>query len=232
MSRNDHVSQLADQLERSILSGELAPGDQLPSEREISARMGVSRSVVREALGRLASLGLVRSQHGSGTRVEAPNTRQVTLGYQRLLTRPDFRMEQMAEVRLPLETTIAALAATHRTDEHLKRLEKSQKVLGNPRRSLEAHATADMKFHAILADATGNPLFRTVLAPIQQLLIESRRHTLGRYGSEIAFAHHAKILAAVRAGDARAARKAMREHIDANFKHLRATDRAESGQTS
>jgi GntR family transcriptional repressor for pyruvate dehydrogenase complex len=220
MSRVDHVTQIAAELEQAILSGELAPGDLLPSERDISAQRGVSRSVVREALGRLASLGLVRSVHGSGTRVEAPSSRPVTMGYQRLLSRPDCRLEDLAAVRLPLETTIAALAATRRTDADLERLEKTQQVLGKPRRSLEAHVAADVEFHAALADATGNPLFQVVLAPIQQLLIDSRRRTLGHYGSEIAYRHHGEILAAVRACDAEAATAAMRRHLEANFQHL------------
>lgn len=220
MSHIDRVTTLADQLERAILSGELAPGDPLPSEREISAQMGVSRSVVREAIKRLASLGLVRSVHGSGTRVEAPNSRQVTVGYQRLLTRADFRLQDLAAVRLPLETSIASLAATRRTEADLALLEKTQKVLGNLRRSLEAHVQADLDFHAALANATGNPLFQVVLTPIQELLMESRRRTLGRYGAEIAYQHHAKILDAVRAGDADAAAEAMRLHIQANFQHL------------
>jgi GntR family transcriptional regulator, transcriptional repressor for pyruvate dehydrogenase complex len=221
MPRIDHVSQVAEQLEKSILSGEFMAGDLLPSERELSAQLGVSRSVVREALGRLGTLGLVRSVHGSGTRVEAPNDRQVTLGYQRLLHRPDFRLEHLAEVRLPLETSIAALAAARRADEHLERMRRTQKILGNARRSLESHVQADLDFHATLADATGNPVFQIVLAPILQLLIESRRRTLGRYGSDIAFQHHAKILAAVESSDAEAAGRAMHEHIKANFQHLR-----------
>jgi GntR family transcriptional repressor for pyruvate dehydrogenase complex len=227
MSRVDRVSQLVERFERAILSGEFGPGDQLPSERELSAQMGVSRSVVREALGRLASLGLVRSMHGSGTVVEAPTARQVVVGYQRLFSRPDFRLADLAAVRLPLETTIAALAAAQRTPEHLARLEQAQAVLASPRRSLESHVKADLEFHAALADATGNPLFQVVLAPIQQLLMESRRRTLGRYGSEIAHRHHAKILAAIRAGDGIAAAQAMREHIEANFEHLRREDHRE-----
>jgi DNA-binding FadR family transcriptional regulator len=222
MLRTDRVSQVVSRFEEAILSGQLAPGDQIPSEREISAEMGVSRSVVREALNRLASLGLVRSVHGSGTLVEVPNSRQVTVGYQRLLSRPDFHLHDLAAVRLPLETTIVALAAAQRTEAHLAGLEKTQKVLGNPRRSLEAHIKADLDFHATLAEATGNPLFQVVLAPIQQLLIESRRRTLGHYGSEIAFRHHASILEAVRAGDAAGAVRAMREHIETNFQHLQA----------
>jgi GntR family transcriptional repressor for pyruvate dehydrogenase complex len=223
-SRTDNVSQVADHLERAILTGQMATGDVLPSERGLSAQLGVSRSVVREALHRLASLGLVRSVHGSGTRVEAPTSRAVTVGYQRLLQRPDFRLADLAAVRLPLETIIAALAAQKRTPADLERLAEAQKVLGNPRRSLDVHVQADLDFHAALADATGNPLFQVVLGPIQQLLMESRRRTLGRFGSEIAHRHHAQILAAVAAGDATAAERAMREHIEANFQHLHESD--------
>jgi DNA-binding FadR family transcriptional regulator len=220
MSRIDRVTQLADHFERAILAGELAPGELLPSERELSARMGVSRSVVREALGRLASLGLVRSVHGSGTRVAAADTHQLTVGYRRLLSRPDFRLDDLSAVRLPLETAIAAAAAVRRTDEHLTRLEKTQKILGNPRRPLEAHVKADLEFHAVLAEATGNPLFQVVLAPIQELLIASRWNTLDRYGADLACRHHAAILKAVRAGSSDAAARAMREHIEANMQHL------------
>jgi GntR family transcriptional repressor for pyruvate dehydrogenase complex len=219
MSNVDLVLQLAGQLEQDILSGRLAPGDLLPSERELKAQMGVSRSVVREALHRLASLGLVQSVHGSGTRVAPPTSRQITVGYQRLITLAEWRVEHLAAVRLPLETAIAALAASHRSDEHLERLARTQKVLANARRTLEAHVKADVEFHAVLAEASGNPLFPIVLAPLQELLIESRRRTLGRWGAEIAFRHHGRILAAVEAGDAAAAAQAMREHLEANLEH-------------
>jgi DNA-binding FadR family transcriptional regulator len=225
MSKVDRVSQVADDLEKAILSGKLAPGAQLPSERELSAELGVSRSVVREALGRLASLGLVRSVHGSGTRVAAPDSRQVTVGYQRLLASPAYCLEDLGAVRLPLETAIAAAAAAQRTDAHLERLERTQAVLGNPKRSLEAQVRADQEFHAILADATGNPLFQVVLAPIQELLIQSRWRSLGQFGADLAHKHHARILAAVRAGDSAAAAGAMRAHLEANLQHLGAIDR-------
>jgi DNA-binding FadR family transcriptional regulator len=144
----------------------------------------------------------------------------VTLGFQRLLTRSDMHLEDLAAVRLPLETAIATLAAARRTEDDLNRLAKTQKVLGNGKKSLEAHVKADLDFHALLGEATGNPFFPIVLAPIQQLLIESRRRTLGQYGSALAFEHHAKILAAVAAGDAAGAAEAMRFHIQTNFAHL------------
>jgi DNA-binding FadR family transcriptional regulator len=220
MSKLDRVSRIAERLEKAILAGELAPGDNLPSERDLSAKLGVSRSVVREALHRLASLGLVKSVHGSGTRVQAPGSKQVTVGYRRLLAGPGYRLDHLAAVRLPLETAIASAAAANRTEEHLARLARTQKILGSPRRSLEAHVQADMDFHAVLAEATGNPLFQVMLAPIQELLIESRYHTLGRYGAALACEHHARILQAVEAGDAEAAARAMREHLEANLQHL------------
>jgi DNA-binding FadR family transcriptional regulator len=220
MARADRVTEVARHIEQAILSGKLAPGDLLPSERDISAEVGVSRSVVREAIGRLSSLGLVRSVHGSGTRVEAPSDKPITAGYRRLLRRGEFRLSDLAAVRLPLETAIAGLAARHRTAENLERLARTQEVLGNPRRGLEAHVQADLEFHAVLAEASGNPLFGIVLAPIQELLIESRRRTLGRHGAGLAHGHHAAILGAVEAGDVEAATRAMRAHIEANFEHL------------
>jgi len=227
MSRIDRVSKIAGRLEQQILSGELAPGAQIPSERDISAKLGVSRSVVREALGRLASLGLITSVHGSGTRVGKPTTRQLTIGYQRLLSRDDVHLQDVWAVRMPLETAIAALAAANRDDDHLARMEKTQKILGNPRRSLEAHAKADLEFHWTLAEASGNPVFAVVLSPIQELLILSRRRTLGRYGSQIAFEHHAEILKAVADKNADRAAAAMRRHLRANLAHLVAEERRE-----
>jgi GntR family transcriptional repressor for pyruvate dehydrogenase complex len=234
MSHTDHATQIAAELERSILSGRYAPGDRLPSERELSSQLGVSRGVVREALGRLTSLGLIQATVGSGTRVAAPNTRQVTLGYQRLLSQPHYQLADLAAVRLPLETTIAALAAAHHTDAHLARLVGTQTILGDPNRSLEEHIQADLDFHATLADATGNPLFQVILAPIQELLIESRRRTLGQFGAELAHRHHASILAAVQRRDADAASQTMRHHLEANYRHLSGgeTNAPQSGPTT
>ena len=213
MSTADREKYVAAQLEEQILSGKFAPGDLLPPERMISEQLKVSRSVVREALGRLASVGLVKSHHGSGTRVASPSSKTLTAGYERMLKVGAFSLNDLTAVRLPLEALMARLAATHRTEQHLTELEKTQKVLGNPRRSLESHIEADLEFHSILAEASGNPIFQIVLAPIQELLIESRRRTLGRDGAEVAHAHHERILAAVRSSLPDDAETAMRNHL-------------------
>jgi GntR family transcriptional repressor for pyruvate dehydrogenase complex len=220
MANADRVAVVVRHFEQAILSGQLAPGDLLPAERSISDDMKISRSVVREALGRLASMGLVRSVHGSGTRVEAPSPRPIAEGYQRLLRQGQFDLAHLAQVRLPLETTIAHLAARFRTEEQLARLDQAQAVLGDPAAGLDTHIRADLDFHAVLAEASGNPLFGVVLAPMQELLIQSRRRTLAQHGSRLAWEHHGVILAAVRAGDPVAAEAAMRRHLETNAEHL------------
>jgi DNA-binding FadR family transcriptional regulator len=219
-SNQQRVAEITAQLERSIVSGELAVGDYLPAERALCGQLGVSRSVLREALGRLASLGLVESRHGSGTRVASPSGREISVGYERLMRNSDAPLEDLAVVRLPLETTIAALAATNRTEAHLVRMEATQRVLGNPRKSLAAHVKADSEFHAVLAEATGNRFLPLVLTPIHDVLIDSRLKTLARYGAALAFSHHARILEAVRDRDPGGAAQAMREHLTVNSRHL------------
>jgi DNA-binding FadR family transcriptional regulator len=216
----DRVSELVSHFERRILSGELAPGDALPSERTISTEMDVSRSVVREAISRLASLGLVRAVHGSGTRVQAPSGRPILQGYQRLLRQGEIDLSQLAQVRLPLEATLAGLAARHRTEEQLGRLDRAQDALRHPRATLDAQVRADVEFHAVLAEASGNPFFGLLLSPIQELLIESRRRTLGRHGALLAHEHHAAVLDAVRRRDESGATEAMRRHLETNVRHL------------
>jgi DNA-binding FadR family transcriptional regulator len=216
----DNVSKVVSHFEELILSGALAPGDLLPSERAIASEMDVGRNVVREAISRLASMGLVSTMHGSGTRVEAPSGRPITQTYERLLRRGRLELAQLAQVRLPLETAIAGLAAANRSEEQLGRLARTQEALASERAGLEEQVQADLDFHAILAEASGNPLFDLVLSPIQELLIESRRRTLGRHGARLAYEHHAAILEAVQGRDAAAAAEAMRRHLQANFQHL------------
>lgn len=223
----DRVSEITRELERAILAGELAAGDFLPAERRLSEQFGVSRSVIREALGRLTSIGLIESRHGSGTRVASPSGREIAVGYERMLRNSEGGLEDLAVVRLSLETTIASLAAQFRNEDHLERLAGTQRVLANPRKSLASHVKADVEFHATLAEATGNRFFPIVLNPIHDMLIDSRLKTLRHYGAHIAHEHHDTILEAVRERDASGAAAAMREHLLVNCRHLEEMARQE-----
>lgn len=220
----DRVAAVVAELEQMILRQGLNPGDRLPTERELSSQLKVSRSVVREAIKRLQSLGRVTSLQGSGTRVASPSGQQVVAGYRWLFQHADLRLEHLGAVRLPLETTIAALAAEHRTDEHVERLQVAQSILGDASRGLESLVQADVDFHAILADATGNPIFQMILGPIQELLFESRRRTISKFGAVLAHSHHEQILNAIRGRQSEQAARAMETHLRLNTVHLTQLD--------
>ena len=85
---------------------------------------------------------------------------------------------------------------------------------------MRAHIQADLDFHEALADASGNPLFAMVLAPIGQILMDYRRKTIAHQGAGTAFECHAKILGAVITRAPAEAARAMREHIEASTGHL------------
>jgi DNA-binding FadR family transcriptional regulator len=157
--------------------------------------------------------------------VASPNGHEISVGYERMMRRSDASLEDLAVVRLPLETTIAALAALNRTSAQIVELAATQRILGNPRKSLGAHVKADGAFHTLLAEATGNRFLPVVLAPIHDMLIESRLQTLQRYGSALAHDHHENILEAVRQQDPDGAVLAMREHLTVNSRHLQELSR-------
>lgn len=213
MPSDDRVSQVVHHLEDAIMTGRLKAGDPLPPERELSAELHVSRSVVREALGQLASMGLVRRQQGSGTRVCRPTSGPMTAGFWKLLQAQGLRETDLLAVRVLLEPAIARHAALQRTDQHLSQLELQQSILADESRTFETHLKADVEFHLILARATGNPVFEMVIGPIQQLLIESRRRSLSSIGTKAAMEQHARIIDAVRRQDPEAADREMRLHL-------------------
>jgi GntR family transcriptional regulator, transcriptional repressor for pyruvate dehydrogenase complex len=219
MPNSERVLDVLDELQYQITSGRYAPGDRLPPERVLSASLDVSRGVVREALGMLAGMGLVKSRQGSGSYVEPPSGGQITAGYRRLLSDVNYP-QHLCAVRLSLETSIAGLAAVHRTEADLEALERTQEVLANPRRSLDALSTAAIDFHSQLCKASANPIFEIVLAPIHGLLLEYSHRAIPRHGSFTIFEQHGRILEAVRAGDADAASRLMIEHVEFVSKHI------------
>jgi GntR family transcriptional repressor for pyruvate dehydrogenase complex len=209
----DRVAHVVDHLEQRIFSGEFKPGDLLPAERELSADLGVSRSVVREALGKLDSLGLVQRRQGSGTRVAPPTSAPVLKTFQRIFQAGDIDLNDLTEARLPLEIAMVRLAAERRTDDHVHKLEQQQAILKDEKLDVESHLRADEAFHAILADAAGNPMFGMLLEPVQLLRHEPYRKHYDEYQLRQAHAEHQAILDAVRAGDAGAAEAAVRAHL-------------------
>jgi DNA-binding FadR family transcriptional regulator len=209
---------LADDLRRQITSGQLRPGDRLPTEPELCTRSGVSRSTVREALRLLASQHLIITTRGvtGGSFVSYPSAIQLaesfTTGVRLLLTSATAPASDLFEVREIMEPPGVELAATRRTNEDLAAL--GETMFDPAADSLDAMLVAQSAFHTTLAAATHNSLYEVVARPLYNL---SNDHELGESGSPGFWAQvdadHREILSRVAAGDAPGAGAAARDHL-------------------
>jgi GntR family transcriptional regulator, transcriptional repressor for pyruvate dehydrogenase complex len=208
--------QIVQQIEESIMAGTLKPGDQLPAERELAQKFGVSRTAVREAVKALREKGLVEAYSGRGTFITNSTLQAVRQSLDRMVRigRVDGS-RHLAEVRAILEPEIAALAAGRIGEDHLVRMRKAIEVMEGSRRDAHAFIEADLDFHVALAEAARNPLILSLLDSIVGLLREQRLRIFEvEGGPERGQLHHRRILAAIERRDAQAARQAMREHQD------------------
>ena len=209
---------LVDALVPMIVRGELASGSLLPAEPEMSARFGVSRSVVREALRVLGEKGLVDVRHGSGTRVTAPDRWDpldpAVLAALRASGPSAVVLHDLLEARTIVECEVAALAA-ERADRHEREalsaaLEMMRGSLDDPPRFVEG----DSAFHLTLLRAARNRVLERMTQPMHELLKYAQALTDAIPGVLTrALADHEAIAAAVMRRDPAAARDAMRDHL-------------------
>jgi len=161
---------LADEIRAQITSGRLRPGDRLPTEPQLCADTGVSRSTVREALRLLASQNLIITTRGvsGGSFVAHPSPTQLAevlaTGVHLLLANSIVNTEDLLEVRGLLEAPAARLAAMRRTEEHLARLRATLREVESA--DLEDIFTAHGEFHQIVAEASGNSVLAVVMRPL------------------------------------------------------------------
>jgi GntR family transcriptional repressor for pyruvate dehydrogenase complex len=206
--------QLADALAAGIREGQLPPGHRLPTESALVQRFGVSRAVVREALQRLKTLGLVESRQGSGAFVAAPAQGRLELSVDGSL----HAVIQMVEVRRALEAESAALAAARRTPAGLKRIKAALTAVDRAVRKGGDGVAEDVAFHAAIAEAAANPYLLATLAYLNRFLLDATRVTRANEATRADLEQqvrdeHAAILAAIEAGDALAARLAGARHM-------------------
>jgi len=207
--------QIVHQIEESILRSELKPGDQLPAEREMAQRFGVSRTAVREAVKVLREKGLVEAFSGRGTFITDGTSQAIrqSLGLMIKIGQPDGSTH-LAEVREILEPEIAALAATRIEDQHLATMREAIAVMNRSLQDPDAYIEADLDFHLSLAEAAANPLILSLLDSIVGLLREQRLRIFKVAGGpERGQFHHKRILDAIEAHDPGRARDAMRAHL-------------------
>ena len=208
--------QIVQQMEDSILKGQLKTGDQLPAERDLAQRFGVSRTAVREAVKTLREKGLVEAYSGRGTFVTNGTSQAIRQSLD-LMVRINQQegSANLAELRFVMEPDIAFLAAPRIEEQLLATMREAVAVMDRNLHDPDSYVEADLDFHLALAEAVGNPLILSLLDSIVGLLREQRSRTFDVDGGpERGQFHHKRILAAVEQRDSEAAREAMRAHLN------------------
>ncbi len=179
LARKLHT-RLADQIGRSIVRGEIAPGDSLPSELRICEMMSVSRTAVREALRVLVGKGLLVSRPKSGTKVRAPecwnHLDPDILRWQFELDKTDDFLRKLFELRFAVEPAASAAAATARTADDADAIKKAFDGM-SAAESMEAYIEADILFHKSIYQATHNQFFWPIAQMFELALHQSFRIT-------------------------------------------------------
>ena len=185
--------------------GKLSPGQQLPPERELARRIGVSRPSVRAALRSLAAKGLLVTRHGAGTFVAA--------GPPMLDSEPLTRAE-MFEARRTLEVGVAELAAARATGDGLAAIADAVTGMFAAVDDPQAFLVHDIRFHRAVAAASGNPILASLVEMVSALFYEQRRRTARRARRLQATADmHHQIYLAIRGRDSARAQHLMHEHL-------------------
>jgi GntR family transcriptional repressor for pyruvate dehydrogenase complex len=216
----------------SIKSGSLKPGDKLPTESEIMRILGVSRTVVREAISHLQAAGLVETRHGIGTFVLEPAAAApMGLDPATVVTMRDVLA--LLELRISLETEAAGLAAGRRSDEQLRELRAALDSFEDCARKGVGTVAPDMAFHLLIAQSSGNRYFHDILSHLGTNIIPRARLNSARIAQddpaqylERVINEHEDIYSAIARSDAESARAAMRTHLSNSRERLRRAQEA------
>ncbi|MGK9168452.1 transcriptional regulator NanR [Inquilinus limosus] len=208
-----------DRLRAMITNGELAPGDAMPSERDLMDRFGVGRPAIREAMQALANMGLITISHGERARVRQLTAKsiiqQVDLSAHILLSASPDSLEHLKQARRFFERGMVREAAERATEEDIARLEETLREQSGKLDDPGAFIAADMRFHTQIAAISGNPIFEAVSEAMLSWLREYHTEMLIWTGKEnVTLSEHREILDHIRRHDPDAAEAAMVRHLD------------------
>ncbi|MFB6672111.1 FadR/GntR family transcriptional regulator [Streptomyces sp. NPDC056390] len=219
--REPLASEVSRRLIDFLMSGEVQPGERIPSERQLTEMLGVNRPTVREAIKSLGFLGLLEIRQSSGTYFRGADSDVLYRLFELGLVLGERGAEDMLQARTELEVVVAGLAATHRDEAGVELLRARLRTM---RECPDTEfAEADTAFHAALAELAGNTVLRDMLKGMRAMI---QRGWVERTGAvrprEVAYDDHVPIFEAVETGDAEAARAAMARHMQGASQRLKA----------
>ncbi len=218
--------QVAGQITTWVTDNHLSPGDRLPPERELAARLGVSRATLSQALVALEVIGAVSVRHGDGTvvtRVGAGLTdtsltggpdADATLRTVEAIRAHADRLPEIIDTRDALETKLAALAAERRTEGDLDRIDAALRAMADDIMAGGRGVEGDERFHAAVTAAAHSLLLARLMEEISDLIKETRLESLGQPGRpRDSLVGHQKVADAIHAQHPVAAAAAMHDHV-------------------
>jgi GntR family transcriptional repressor for pyruvate dehydrogenase complex len=208
---------VASELERRILGGELEPGTRLPTESELGDMLGVSRSVVRDAIRALVARGLVTVRQGQGMTVAASTDAVFGQALIALLARSDLTMGDVIDARATIETRLVPLAARAggRSDwEHLDEVCTAFEAAVE-RADWELARPTHLEFHLALLRALHQPALELFLKPMTEIILVSSTPPRPHAREDWEVETHRPILDALAAGKPRRAEEAIAAHFEA-----------------
>ncbi|MCB8882256.1 FCD domain-containing protein [Acidisoma cellulosilytica] len=216
--RRDRLSdQIAQDIERRILAGELSIGEALPSERDLMVHYGVGRPAVREALLWLNKKGLLAVSNGDRTRVTEPDPKELLdllSGAAKMLVSRPHGVRLFQQTRAFVETSVARRAALLATPEQIAELEEILTASEVESNDLAAFALHDDAFHSHLMSIVQNPLVDALYHAVLELLEEQRRISLSHpIALAAAIKAHRAIFAAIKRRDPDRAEEEMAAHL-------------------
>lgn len=219
------VDTVVDQVQRLIADGRLESGDRLPKEDELVRSFGVSRTVLREALGRLKANGLVTIHRGRGMFVAGPGDVAACARLLRnALTLSARDLEQFLEFRRLLECRAARRAAERATPEQIAELRERVVEMNRPDRPFLDSVRLDLAFHLRIAEIAGNMLMHGALQVIQEFILAGMlKTTPNPRDHDRSRAYHMAVVDAIAGGDPDVAERAASEHMDLSERGLRGT---------
>lgn len=210
------AEEVVTRLREMIHRGELRSGDRLPPERDLAKKLGVSRPTLRAGIRSLAAVGVLKSKQGAGTFVvEADASPALDSNPLRLMASlHGFSNAEMFEARLILEMAIAGLAAERATSEHIAALAEELAEMFATLDVPEEYLVHDMRFHQMIAAASGNRIITALMNMVASILFDVRSKTVHRaHDLKESADMHRLIFRAIREGNTESARGAMRDHL-------------------
>lgn len=213
-TNHDRTMHVVNHIRTLLEKGTLLPGDKIPPEREFARELKISRASLRTGIGYLAAMGVMKIKHGVGTFVSdgPPEFGKSSLILMGALH--GFQSWQMFEARILLESSLAALAAERRKEEHQVAMAEEVAEMFASLESPVEYLIHDVMFHRIIAQASGNPILAAIMETVTSSMYDQRRKTVERATDLRESAEmHREIYRAIRARKSEESRKLMEKHL-------------------